>query len=87
MKKIISLITALTLCTFVLAACGGSNDQPQTSENEQNQSAVESNTSNSESLENEEESVAGDIQEASDNATEQQDEDNTDEEIGKVLVV
>lgn len=77
----------LTLCTFVLAACGNSNDQSKTSENVQDQLATESSTSSSESLENEEESVAGDTQEASDNATEQQNEDNTDEPTGKVLVV
>lgn len=87
MKKIISLIMTLTLCTFVLAACGNSNDQSKTSENVQDQLATESSTSSSESLENEEESVAGDTQEASDNATEQQNEDNTDEPTGKVLVV
>lgn len=87
MKKIISLIMTFTLCTFVLAACGNSNDQPQSSANVQDQLAEESSTSSSESLENEEESVAGDTQEASDNATEQQNEDNTDEPTGKVLVV
>lgn len=87
MKKISSLIMTLTLCTFVLTACGISNDQPQSSANVQDQLAVESSTSNSESLENEEESVAGDTQEASDNSTEQQNEDNTDEPTGKVLVV
>ena len=87
MKKIISLIMTLTLCTFVLAACGNSNDQSKTSENVQDQLATESSTSSLESLENEEESVAGDTQEASDNATGQQNEDNTDQPKCKVLVV
>lgn len=42
-----------TLCTFVFVACGNSNDQSQTSENVQDQTASESSISSSESLENE----------------------------------
>lgn len=78
MKKIISLIMTFTLCTFVFVACGNSNDQSQTSENVQDQTASESSISSSESLENEKEFA---------NMTEQQEIDNTDEQTGKVLVV
>lgn len=78
MKKMISFIMLLTLCTFVLAACGNSNDQSQTSENVKDQSTEKSSISNSESSENEEES---------EKMTEQQEADNTDGQTGKVLVV
>ncbi|MGN0253625.1 MAG: flavodoxin [Lachnospiraceae bacterium] len=97
MKKIISLIMIITLCTAVLTACGNRNEQQQVSVNQQEQVNTDGSNQISETA-SETELVAGDTQEASETVTEQQEivqntteqteaTDNDDEPTGKVLVV
>lgn len=71
MKKIISLIMIITLCTAVLTACGNRNGQQQASVNQQEQVNTDGSNQISETA-SETESVTGDTQEASETVAEQQ---------------